>query len=134
MHGALPQSQVRRVVSQAAVFAAPCVIGQDGNRDGLPTVLLEAMALGTPCVATPVTGIPEVVQDGRTGLLVPPADPVRLAAALGRLLDDATLRTRLAEQARTLVEAEFDVHRQAGALRQIFAGQTTARDLVGASR
>ena len=134
MHGALPQGQVRRIVSQAAVFAAPCVIGRDGNRDGLPTVLLEAMSLGTPCVATPVTGIPEVVQDGRTGLLAPPADPVRLAAALARLLDDGALRTRLAEQARALVEAEFDVHRQAGALRQIFAGQTTARDLVGASR
>lgn len=134
MHGALPQGQVRRIVSQAAVFAAPCVIGQDGNRDGLPTVLLEAMALGTPCVATPVTGIPEVVQEGRTGLLVPESDPVRLAAALGRLLDDGELRTRLAVQARTLMEAEFDGHRQARALRQIFAGQTTARDLVGASR
>ncbi len=134
MHGALPQGQVRRIVSQAAVFAAPCIIGQDGNRDGLPTVLLEAMALGTPCVATPVTGIPEVVQDGRTGLLVPEADPVRLAAAMARLLDDGALRTRLAEPARTLVEAEFDVHRQARALRRIFAGQAIARDLVGASQ
>jgi glycosyltransferase involved in cell wall biosynthesis len=121
--GALPQGPVREVVAGAAVFVAPCVVGSDGNRDGLPTVLLEAMALGTPAVATPVTGIPEAVQHGRTGLLVPERDPAALAAALGRLLDDADLRVRFAAAARELVELEFDVHRQAGRLRLIFAGQ-----------
>src|SRR5262249_30826288 len=65
--GARPQLEVIQHVRSAAVFAAPCVVGQDGNRDGLPTVLLEAMALGTPCVSTDVTGIPEVVRDGETG-------------------------------------------------------------------
>lgn len=129
LHGALPQGQVRRVVQAAAVFAAPCLIAADGNRDGLPTVLVEAMALGTPCVATPVTGIPEVVRDGRTGLLVGESDPPRLAEALGRLLDDAALRVRLAEQARALVEREFDVHRQAEILRGLFAGAAVAAPL-----
>ena len=118
--GALPQGRVKQVVSSATVFAAPCVVGADGNRDGLPTVLLEAMALGTPCVATPVTGIPEVLVDGRTGLLVPERSPAALADALGRLLDDRALRLRLAEQARALVEEHFDVHRQAAALRSVF--------------
>lgn len=113
MLGGLPQSEVVRVVGEAAVFAAPCVVGADGNRDGLPTVLLEAMALGTPCVATPVTGIPEVVVDGVTGLLVPEGDPAALAAALGRLLDDVDLCTSLSRSARQLVEAEFDTARQA---------------------
>ena len=127
MHGALPQGQVRSVVQSAAVFAAPCVVGADGNRDGLPTVLLEAMAVGTPCVATPVTGIPEVVQDGRTGLLVPERDPAALAAALARLLDDAPLRVRLASAARQLVEREFDVHRQAARLRPLFTGVPPAQ-------
>lgn len=136
MHGALPQGQVRRVVQAAAVFAAPCLVAADGNRDGLPTVLLEAMALGTPCVATPVTGIPEVVRDGCSGLLVGESDPPRLAEALGRLLDDAALRVRLAEQARALVEREFDVHRQADALRRLFAGAAVASPcpLAGAVR
>ena len=131
MPGPLPQGQVREVVQRAAVFAAPCVIGRDGNRDGLPTVLLEAMALGTPCVATPVTGIPEVVRDGETGLLVPERDPAALAAALGRLLDDGALRTRLAEQARALMERDFDSRRQAQALRALFAGQPL---LAGSAR
>lgn len=133
LHGALPQGSVRQVVQQAAAFAAPCVVAADGNRDGLPTVLLEAMALGTPCVATPVTGIPEVVHDGETGLLVAESDPAQLAAALARLLDDPALRTRLAGQARALMEREFDVHVQAGTLRRLFTapGARTPSELVG---
>ena len=66
-------------------------MGTDGNRDGLPTVVLEGLALGTPVVATPVTGIPEAVVDGRTGLLVPEGDVAALAAALGALIDQPGL-------------------------------------------
>jgi colanic acid/amylovoran biosynthesis glycosyltransferase len=117
--GGLPQQQVRDVVQQAAVLAAPCVVGSDGNRDGLPTVLLEAMALGTPCVATPVTGIPEVLRPDQTGLSVPPGDAPGLATALGRLLDDSGLRVALAAQARALIEMEFDVRRTSGQLRDV---------------
>jgi len=108
-HGPLPQDRVRDVVARAAVFAAPCVLGADGNRDGLPTVLLEAMALGTPVVSTPVTGIPEAVRDGETGRLVPPGDAPALAHAVGALLDDPGQAARLADVARALIEAEFDV-------------------------
>ncbi|CAN5267386.1 glycosyltransferase family 4 protein [soil metagenome] len=122
MLGALPQGRVREIVGGAAVFAAPCVVAADGNRDGLPTVLLEAMALGTPCVGTPVTGITEVVRDDDTGLLVPERDPAALAVALRRLLDDGPLRTRLAAAARARVEQDFDVHSQAARLREVFAG------------
>lgn len=109
--GPVSQETVREEIAGAAAFAAPCVVGADGNRDGLPTVLLEAMALGTPCVATDVTGIPEVLLDGRTGLAVAQHDPAGLAAALGRLLDDADLRTGLASAARTLIEERFDAAR-----------------------
>ncbi|MEU2199119.1 glycosyltransferase family 4 protein [Isoptericola sp. NPDC019482] len=108
-YGPLPQDRVRDVVARAAVFAAPCVLGADGNRDGLPTVLLEAMALGTPVVSTPVTGIPEAVRDGETGRLVPPGDAPALAAALGALLDDPAEARRLADGARAHIESEFDV-------------------------
>ncbi|MFQ5612162.1 MAG: glycosyltransferase [Anaerolineae bacterium] len=118
--GPRPQGEVRRHVQEAAVFAAPCVVGRDGNRDGLPTVLLEAMALGTPCISTDVTGIPEVLRDGQTGLRVPQRDPAALARALARLLDDSDLRVDLAAEARHLIETEFDVHRNAAYLREIF--------------
>lgn len=118
--GPRPQREVVAEVRAAAAFAAPCVVGGDGNRDGLPTVLLEAMALGTPCVATDVTGIPEIVRDGETGLLVPQRAPAALADALERLLDDAALRVRLAERARRLIEEEFDIGRNTAALRALF--------------
>jgi glycosyltransferase involved in cell wall biosynthesis len=113
MLGGLPQHKVAQIVAQSAVFAAPCVVGADGNRDGLPTVLLEAMAIGTPCVATLVTGIPEVVEHEVTGLLVPVRDPAALASALARVLDDPDLRVGLAKAARVLVETQFDARRQA---------------------
>ena len=120
LHGALPQRDVRRIVGAAAVFAAPCVVAPDGNRDGLPTVVLEAMALGTPCVATAVTGIPEIISHGVTGLLVPERDPAGLAQALAEVLDDAELRTSLARSARALIEEEFDSLRQAALVAQGF--------------
>jgi glycosyltransferase involved in cell wall biosynthesis len=122
--GPRPQGEVRRVIAGAAVLAAPCTVGADGNRDGMPTVLLEAMALGTPCVATPVTGIPEAIHDEHTGLLVPEHDPTALASALERLLADSDLRRRLAGAARYLVEQEFEVHRQAGELRRHFVARS----------
>ncbi len=125
--GARPQGEVMRLVQEAAVFAAPCVIGNDGNRDGLPTVLLEAMALGTPCVSTDVTGIPEIVEDGKTGLMVPQHDPERLASVIQCLLDKPELRVRLAKNARALVEERFDIHQNAARIRAIFgAGQANA--------
>lgn len=121
--GPRPQGDVMRLVQDAAVFAAPCVIGADGDRDGLPTVLLEAMALGTPCVSTDVTGIPEVLRDGQTGLMVPQHDPEALAQALDKLLCDAELRVRLATNARRMMESEFDIHRNAASQRELFGGQ-----------
>lgn len=119
--GPQPRTMVQALLQQAAVFAAPCVVSGDGDRDGLPTVLLEAMALGTPCVATDVTGIPEVLQDGVTGLQVPQHDAAALATAIARLLAGPSLRARLAEGARRLMVQRFDVHRNAAGLREMFA-------------
>lgn len=113
MTGPLPQPDVREAMRGASVLAAPCVVGTDGNQDGLPTVLLEAMALGTPCVSTDVTGIGEIVRDEDTGLLVPQRDAAALARAIARLLHDRALRTKVATEARALVERDFDVRRQA---------------------
>jgi len=118
--GPLPQSEVIHRLHESAVFAAPCVVGEDGNRDGLPTVLLEAMAVGTPCVSTDVTGIPEVVQHGQTGLIVPQHDADALADALVAMLDDSGLRVRCAEAARALIEDKFDSRRTSQQIRELF--------------
>ncbi|MDP9429201.1 MAG: glycosyltransferase family 4 protein, partial [Actinomycetota bacterium] len=121
-HGPLSGDRVQELVGRASVFAAPCVHAADGDRDGLPTVLLEAMAAGTPCVSTPVTGIPEAIVDGRTGLLVGERDPHALAEAIARLLADDELRVRLAGAARAHLEACFDHRVQAAELARLATG------------
>ena len=117
--GPVPREQLVEDYSRASVVVAPCVVGSDGNRDGLPTVLIEAMALGVPVVATNVTGIPELVDEGRTGLLVPPRDTAALAAAIHRLLADRRYAQTLAATARDRVETQFDLRRNVASLREL---------------
>jgi colanic acid/amylovoran biosynthesis glycosyltransferase len=118
--GALPRERVIERVGAASVLAAPCVIGDDGNRDGLPTVLLEAMALGTPCVATDVTGIREAVVHAETGICTEQRDTPALARAIATLVNDPELRVRYASAARAHCEDLFDIERNSGLLRQVF--------------
>ncbi|CAN5815343.1 glycosyltransferase family 4 protein [soil metagenome] len=120
MTGPLPQSEVKRRLTQAALLAAPCVTGTDGNKDGLPTILIEAMALGTPCISTDVTGVPEIVHHGETGLIAGQDDPDSLAQTFEQLLDDRDLQVQLARRARRLVEERFDIHRNAAEIRELF--------------
>lgn len=125
-HGPAPQHEVAQRLADAAVFAAPCVHAADGDRDGLPTVLLEAMSMGAVCVSTPVTGIPEAVEHGVTGLLVPERDAFALADAIVTLLDDRALRSRLARAARRRVEERFDRREQAARLTALRRGVVPA--------
>jgi colanic acid/amylovoran biosynthesis glycosyltransferase len=106
--GALPQQAVREALCAASVFAMPSVVTPEGDRDGIPVSLMEAMAVGTPAVSTRVSGIPELIDDEQEGLLVPERDPPALAAALARLLDDPNLGHSLAVRAREKIEREFD--------------------------
>lgn len=121
--GALPQREVKRRLQQAAVFAAPCVVGADNNQDGLPTVLLEAMALGTPCISTNVTGIPEILRHEDTGLMVAQRDSRALANAMCKLLTEPALQRRLAINARRVIEADFDSDINAHQLRSLITQQ-----------
>jgi colanic acid/amylovoran biosynthesis glycosyltransferase len=118
--GARPQDEVRTALYKATIFALPSVVTPDGNRDGIPVSLMEAMAAGTTVVSTLVSGIPELVENGREGLLVPPRDPPALARALGKLLDDGDLRRRLAEAARAKIVREFDAAHEASKLLKLF--------------
>ncbi|MGM1030216.1 MAG: glycosyltransferase [Actinomycetota bacterium] len=105
--GPLPQDAIAALLRRADVFVAPCIVGADGNADGLPTVLLEAMASGVPCVSTAVTGIPEVVIDGETGILLEPGDVPALADAFRRIAEREVDALALARSARALVEGRF---------------------------
>jgi colanic acid/amylovoran biosynthesis glycosyltransferase len=119
-HGPVPYEQVLEMYGRAAVFCLPCVIAPTGDRDGLPTSVLEAMALGVPVVTTAVNGLGELVVHELTGLVVPERDPVALADALGRLLADRKLADRLAAEARLRVEANFSLERSVTSLRSLF--------------
>lgn len=111
--GVMPQESVQAALRAATVFVLPSVVAADGNRDGIPVALMEAMAIGTPVVSTRVSGIPELIEDGSEGLLADPYDVPALAAALERLLEDDELRAHLAEAGRRKIEAEFDAHAEA---------------------
>ena len=91
-----------------------------GDRDGLPTSVLEAMAYGVPVVTTGVNGLPDVVIDGETGLVVPEHDPPALADALERVVTDPALAGRLAEHGRRHVEQSFSLERSVSLLRSLF--------------
>ena len=118
LEGPLDQDEVLAWYRRATVLALPCLVTGDGDRDGIPNVLVEAAACGLPIVTTPVSGIPELIEDGRSGLLVPPREPQALALALEKMLQSAGLRAALRANARAKVEEVFDVRQNARAIGQ----------------
>lgn len=107
--GALPEAEAGAVAAAARVAALACVVAPDGDEDGVPVALMEAMAAGVPVVSTPVGGIAELLDDGRAGLLAAPGDAAGLASAVGRLLDDPRLAARVAAAGRAAVRARHDL-------------------------
>ncbi len=119
--GAIGQDEIAGYYRDAQLFCLPTFI------EGLPVVLMEAMGSGVPVVTTPVNGIPELVEDGVTGVLVPPGRSDLLADAIERLLDAPELRASLAKAGRERVLAEFDIHRIGPAIARLFAEAPGAR-------
>jgi glycosyltransferase involved in cell wall biosynthesis len=120
LQGAMAQTALREVYRDAAVFVLPCRVMEDGDRDGFPNVLAEAMAMGVPVVTTPISGIPEMIEDGEHGLLVD-GSAAELAGAIERLLDEPVLHVRLANSARARICERFDSRRTTRALHNLFA-------------
>lgn len=115
-HGRRERQAVVDLLQQAAILVAPSVPSSDNRREGIPVVLMEAMASGVTVVASDLSGIPELVIDGESGLLTPPGDAQAIADALERLARDPALRQRLADGGREKVLREFDLTTNAAAL------------------
>ena len=111
---------LRAWFESAAMLVAPSNRSTDGDMEGLPTVLIEAAALGMPLVGTRHAGIPEIVLDGETGLLVPEREPGALAAAIGALLENDDRRAQFSSGARQLVTTQFMIQQQATTLEQLY--------------
>ena len=118
--GNRPHGEIVSELRTASAFVAPSVMDADGTGAAVPGALLESMTLGTPCIASDATGIPEIVVDGHTGIQTKQGDAEMLARAIEKVLGDEVLRVRLALKARVLVESEFNAHRNAARLRASF--------------
>ena len=122
--GKLPHDAVVDRLRAARLFALPCRIDADGDRDGIPNVILEAMAMGVPVVSTGVSGVPEVIDDGVNGILVAPDNPSLLADAIEQLLGDPATAAAIAQAARATVVARFGEGRDVRMLDLLLQGAT----------
>jgi glycosyltransferase involved in cell wall biosynthesis len=122
--GPMEQSRLYTEYQRADVFCLPCRVLDNGDRDGLPNVLMEAMACGLPVVTTPVSGIPEIIKDGQNGTLVPPDDAEALANAIQRISSDRMLARNLGRAGRLTVLERFDGDKTAMELAALFAAAT----------
>jgi glycosyltransferase involved in cell wall biosynthesis len=118
--GPLQQEDIRQLMDRADVFVLPSVPAGDGDVDGIPVSLMEAMAAGCPVVSTRVSGIPELLDDGRAGLLIDPHRPEDLADALERLIAEPELARGLSEVGHARVREAFDIDREAAKLASFF--------------
>lgn len=118
--GPLSQARLYEEYNRATSFCLPCRVLENGDRDGIPNVLVEAMACGLPVVTTAISGIPEVIKDGVNGLLVRPDDPQAIADALLRLKEDRPFALRLSGAAQATVRDNFDGERFAATLAALF--------------
>ncbi len=120
LSGPLPQDEVRARLARSAIFALPCVTEAGGGMDNLPTVVMEAMAAGLPVVSTAIGGVPEMVQDGITGFLLPEHQPRALSDILSRLLSDPALRHSLGKAGREHATRLFALDQNVQTLRALF--------------
>jgi glycosyltransferase involved in cell wall biosynthesis/peptidoglycan/xylan/chitin deacetylase (PgdA/CDA1 family) len=120
--GSKPRPEVIRMLREADVAVLASQMTKEGKREGIPVALMEAMAAGLPVVASAISGIPELVEDSRTGILVRPGDPNGLADALHRLAADADLRRRMGAAGRRRVTERFNLQTNTAELMQLFLG------------
>ena len=109
--GAQPFEKILEAYTRADLFVLPCVIAENGGRDISPNALIEAMAMGLPVISTQLSAIPEIVEHGVSGVLVPPNDANALADAMRQLMENEPLRRALGVRARERVAARYDARK-----------------------
>ncbi len=122
MLGPLPQSEVLKEINGADIFLLPSITAENGDREGVPVSIMEAQATGLPVVSSVHTGIPEVIIDGKTGLLFPEKDVSAIAMGLNRLVKDPGLRNRMGKSGRDYIRAHFEHKEEIRALEGLFKG------------
>ena len=120
IHSAVTQEELREIYKSATVFALACQIIENGDRDGIPNVMAEAMAMELPIVSTDISGIPELVENRIDGLLVPQKNSVALAEAIAELFNDEAMRKRLGKAAREKILNVFDAEVTIVELQKLF--------------
>jgi len=123
LHGPLERGRLLERLRAAHALVLPSIQDKAGRREGIPVTLMEAMSCSLPVVASRISGIPELVEDGRSGLLVPPGDAPAIADALARLAAEPELRARLGRAARERVQRDFDLAAGARALAEAILAQ-----------
>jgi glycosyltransferase involved in cell wall biosynthesis len=121
--GSLSQEDLAAELERADFLVLPSIVARDGNTEGLPNALIEGMAVGLPVVSTRVTGIPELVVDGATGLLAEPGDAASTADALRRLLADPGAAEQRARAGRAAVERDHDLRQTVARMAALFRRQ-----------
>ena len=120
--GAQDQRVVLAAYRHADLFVLPCRVAGNGDRDGLPNVLIEAQSQGLACISTTVSGVPELIRNGETGILIAPDDPAAFAAAMHRLIRDPALRDRLGSAGERRVRERFELNVGLSRLVRLFDG------------
>ncbi|MDJ0902915.1 MAG: glycosyltransferase [Xenococcus sp. MO_188.B8] len=123
--GQLVQDEIIQLYAKADMFALPCQITEDGDRDGIPTVLIEAMAMEVPVVSTDISGISELIEHEVNGLLIPEKDPKALAQELEKLLTQPQLVQQIKKSSRNKVLRQFSLDKNVKQIKDLFLGTTS---------
>jgi len=118
--GDVSDSELMRYYEDADMFILPCIVTENGNRDGIPVSIMEAMAMELPVISTTLSGIPELVEDGASGILVPPKDEKAIADAIITLCKGDELRVKMGKEGRKIIERKFNIVFEAEKLIGVF--------------
>jgi len=122
--GPLDNTSALKMVAKSDIFILPCIKARNGDMDGIPTALMEAMALEIPVISTTISGIPELIENGKEGFLVKPKHVEQLANAIRILLQDGHLRKEMGKNGRKKIEKDFNIHKEVKKLINIWKGAT----------